>query len=293
MTKEEEIIMATHNQVRLVGYLLKDPKIINEGQEGAEQILFQLRTVRRKIEGNREDPYADVIVYYDDTSRGSLMNKLKDLHKFDIVDIKGVFNILPVHKKSKCSICGHINVKYQATSTVVYPINLTRIGSYLGYYDEKGESPDSILMKNYKEISNQCIIFGTVVSSPELINDRSGNTCCRYELGVNRKYYIRTQDDKHADYPWVYSYGKQADRDSKYLTRQSEIFIDAFIHNERIMTKHTCENCNSVYSYPDIGTQFTPYSVEYVSNYKTDADLEREAENARRRRIHGELEDEE
>ena len=33
--------MATHNQVREIGYLLSDPKVLNEGKIGEEKIILQ------------------------------------------------------------------------------------------------------------------------------------------------------------------------------------------------------------------------------------------------------------
>lgn len=278
--------MATHNQVRVIGYLLKDPKIINEGVEGMEKILFQMRTTRRDIEGYNEDKFADLIVFYDGTE---LMNKMKNFKKFDIVDIKGVFNILPVNKKSVCTVCGSENIKYNGSSTFVYPIYVTRHGSYIDYFNEKGESPDALLEKNYKEVSNQCLIIGTVVTEPELMTYKK-KSCCRYGLGVDRKYYIGTQDDITADYPWVYSYGAQAELDHEKLVKEkSLILVDGFIHNKQIKVKCTCENCGSNYTHNDVGTQFTPYSVEYLSDYITDEELAMAEEDAKRRKIHEDL----
>ena len=92
--------MATHNQVRAIGYLLADPKIVNEGIEGEEKIIIKIRTVRRAIEGYTGQQYADLIVYYAGTD---IMNKLKAFKQFDIIDIKGVFNILPTRKKISMS----------------------------------------------------------------------------------------------------------------------------------------------------------------------------------------------
>ena len=275
--------MATHNQVRLIGYILNDPKIINAGQEGIEKILFQMRTTRRKIEGYHEDQYADVIILYDGTE---IIDKLKSYKKYDIIDIKGVINILPVNKKLKCSICGGITTKY-TVSTFVYPISSTRLGSYLDYFNVVGESPDALLYKNYRENSNQALIIGKVVTDPEIVpNGKNSTTCCRYGLGVDRKYYIATQDDKTADYPWVYSYGEQAETDKiKLMKFKTEVLIDGFIHNKKIKSRMTCDNCGCNFVYQNLITQITPYSVEYLRDYKTDEDIAREEENKRRERL--------
>lgn len=52
--------MATHNQVRLIGYLTSDPKIINEGKPGEEKILMNLKTTRRDADGYSGDRYCEV-----------------------------------------------------------------------------------------------------------------------------------------------------------------------------------------------------------------------------------------
>ena len=275
--------MATHNQVRLIGYIINDPKILNEGKEGMEKVVFQMRTTRRKIEGYHEDQYADVIVLYDCPE---MIDKFKDFKKYDIIDIKGVVNILPVTKKLTCTICGNETVKY-SVSTFIYPISATRLGSYYDYFTYIGESPDALLFKNYRENSNQVLLMGTVVTDPEMVPlGKNSVACCRYGFGVDRKYYIKTQDDKKSDYPWIYSYGDQAELDYLKLVKfESEIMIDGFIHNKRIKSRVTCEHCNCDFVYNNLVTQITPYSVEFMSGYKTDEDLAREAENRRREKI--------
>lgn len=274
--------MATHNQVREVGYLLKDPRVMNEGVEGSEKILFQIRTVRRYTEGYYGKQFEDVVIYYDGTE---FMDKLKKLKKFDVIDVKGVFNVLTVNKKSICPFCGAQNVKYRGSSTFIYPIWFQKLNSLLTVYDHNQDLPEELLQKHYMEISNQALIIGTVVSDPELIGTAQ-RPCCRYRLGVDRKYYIKTQDELTADYPWVYSYGQQAEWDHRHLVQGSVILVDGFIHNRQIDANIKCEHCCSDYTYPDITTEFIPYSLEYLSGHKTDEDIALEEELARREAMH-------
>ncbi len=264
--------MATHNQVRLIGYLTSDPKIINEGKPGEEKILMNLKTTRRDSDGYSGDRYCEVIVYY---SGENLMSKFKTYRHFDILDIKGVFMVLPTKRNSICPVCGALNYKDNAVSTFVYPQSVTRLGSYTEFYDEKMETPDSLLIKNYQENSNQALIVGTLVTEPQFIATTSGNLC-RYGLGVDRKYYVKEQAEQHADYPWVYSYGEQAEWDAKYLMKKSVILMDGFIHNEWYTAKLVCSACKSEYTKEAVGTQFTPYSIEYLSGYRTDEDILKE-----------------
>lgn len=268
--------MATHNQVRLIGYLTKKPIVLNENKPGEEKILMNIKTARREADGYRGEYYCDVIVYY---SGDELMPKFKTYDQFDIVDIKGVFMVLPTMRKSICPACGAINYKENAVSTFVYPQSVTRLGSYTEFYDNKLETPDSLLMKNYQENSNQCLIIGTVITDPQFI---AGDVdLCRYGLGVDRKYYVKEQSEQHSDYPWVYSYGEQAEWDAKYLRKKSVILMDGFIHNEWYKADKACKACNHKYTVDEVGTQFTPYSIEYLSGYMTDETLQKEAELAK------------
>lgn len=266
--------MATHNQVREVGYLLKDPKIMNEGIEGSEKILFQIRTARRDTEGYLGKRFEDVIIYYDGTE---LMDKLKKLKAYDLIDVKGVFNVLTVNKKSLCPHCGAQNIKYRGSSTFIYPIFVTKLNSLMVSFDQNAELPEQILEERFKEVSNQALIIGTVVSDPELIGTAK-IPCCRYRLGVDRKYYIKTQDELTADYPWVYSYGQQAEWDIRHLIKNSVVLVDGFIHNRQVNANMTCETCGGEYTYPDVTTEFIPYSLEYLSGHKTDEDIALEEE---------------
>ena len=66
--------MATHNSVRLVGYLLENPTIANEGQKGAEKVFIKLRTIRRDADDVDPQRFEDIYVFYDGTE---LIEKVK------------------------------------------------------------------------------------------------------------------------------------------------------------------------------------------------------------------------
>lgn len=267
--------MATHNQVRVVGFLLDDPKVVGNPERG-EQCFFQIRTVHRDNVDNYNGPqYQDVIVWYDGnaaTSVDNLMDTMKKLVKFDVVDIKGVFNIMSITKKSTCPDCGHVMRRPNSTQSVVYPISLIKLNSMWTYFEHSEDLPERVLSAHYKEVSNQILIIGTVVSKPELIT--VGKTpCCRYRLGVDRKYYIKSQSELHSDYPWVYSYGQQAEWDSIHLREKALILVDGFIQRRNIKMKLTCEECGKDYPHNDIMTEFVPYSIEYLAGHLTDEDI--------------------
>lgn len=274
--------MATHNSATMVGYLLKDPVVLNNGDGGNEKVLFHIRTARRDTEGYVGPRVEDVTIYYDGDT---LINKVKHLKAFDVVYIKGVFNILTMDKRSSCAWCGGENVKYRGSATFIYPIFIMKMGNLAPNYDIDSGSPEELIVNKYMEISNTVTIMGTVVSDSELIG-RPNHPCCRYRLGVDRKYYIKTQDDLTADYPWVYSYGQQAEWDARHLVRGAVIQVDGFMHVRKVMANIQCEHCGEEYTYPDITTEFIPYSLEYLSGHKTDEDIAKEEEEAKYAALH-------
>lgn len=275
--------MATHNSVRLVGYLLEDPAIANEGVKGEEKVFLKLRTIRRDAEDVDPQQYEDVYVFYDGTE---MIERMKKLVRFDIVDIKGVFNIVATNKPSRCPNCGAINYRMNGTYSFVYPQWMKKLDNILNSFEYDSDLPDSILFHQFKEVSNYLTLIGTVVSKPELLQkDTKSYPVCRYRVGVDRKYYIKTQPDITADYPWIYSRGQQALDDARHLDLDSVILVDGYIHTRNVTVPTKCEACGSDYTYPDVVTDFIPYAIEYLNKYKTDEDIAREEELALREAI--------
>ena len=224
--------MAVHNQVRVVGYVKGKVTVLGEETPGGERVIFSLRTMPREIDIYHEEKYQDIMVFYDGKN-DSMMAKMKNLHQYDIVDIKGVFNVLTLNKHSVCPCCGSENVKYRASTTFVYPIHMMKLNALYTAYEHDEALPEQLLAKHYREISNQAIICGTVVNEPEL-KPYGKSICCKYELGINRKYYISTQSDVTADYIWVYTFGDQAEDDARHLIPGATILIDGFMRNRKV-----------------------------------------------------------
>lgn len=261
--------MAAHNQTISVGYLLNDPLITNEGVEGEEKILFQLRTTHRNPEGYIKKQFEDVIVLCDDIK---LMPQMKKLKKNDLIEIKGVFTVLRSNKASNCPCCGHKNIKENGTATFIYPISIIKLNALSTAYEWDTSLPEQILAKHYEEWSNNILIVGKIVTEPEM-GGTDKHPWCRYMLEVDRKYFIGTQSDIRTDYPWVYTYGQKSSDDYLYLRKGSIVLVNGFISNTAVQATMKCEKCNSEYEYPDVRTSFITYSVEYLSNFYSPDDI--------------------
>lgn len=271
--------MAIHNHVRLVGYIKDPPIILNLGDEGAEKILLKLKTVHRDLDGYFGKKFQEIMVFYDSTE---MIEKFKKLKQYDLIDIKGVLNILTVNKKTQCK-CGAYNIKYGSSAAYVYPISMHKLNAVKEAYEHDKDLPERILEKHFKEISNESFIVGTVVNEPKLYG-QNNRVYCKYQIGIDRKYYIKTQGELTSDYPWVYSFGKQALMDIDHLKVGSVILADGFIQSRSIMAKMDdppCQACGKTYTYPSTLTEIVPYSVEYLRNYITDEEI---AENAEKKK---------
>ena len=226
--------MAAHNQIRALGYLLSDPIILEA--DDVKRVYLEIRVKNRELDGYPNSEFQDLLVFYDganrERGRDNLMDKIKGLKEFDLVDIKGVINVLSVNKTSSCPYCGEENTKFFATSCFIYPISIIKLNGLQVDYERDEKIPEQILRDHYLEISNNVDILGTVVNEPEIVKGKF--PCCRYMLAVDRKYYIRTQDSIYTDYPWVYSYGKQCQMDFDYLQPGSLILVSGFLRNRNV-----------------------------------------------------------
>lgn len=263
--------VATHNYVRIIGYILKAVNVINEGQEGEEKILFSVCATNRPIEGYRMSPFQEILVFYD--TPGEQFEKMRKLKQFDLIDLTGVYNVVPVNKESTCPYCGCPNIRMNGVQCFVYPISLTKRDSLEIVAGINEEKPDEIIRKYHAENSNRVFLMGNVVSVPEWAGKQK-TACCRYKLAVERKYYILTQDDRDIDYPFIYSYGKQAENDMRYLKHGALVLVDGFIRNRKAVSTMRCIACGQEYTYPGIATEIVPYSVEYLRGYYSKEEAE-------------------
>lgn len=251
--------MATHNGIRLVGFLINDPCAANESEEN-EKIYFTIRVVNREVGGYHFEHFQDIIIFYDGLE---FRNQIRTLKAYDLVDISGAVNVLTTDKRSVCPRCGESNTRLQGTYCFVYPTFIRKIDHLTTTLNYNEKLPEQMLEKYYKEVSNRCTILGTVVTEPEIAGI-SKVPNCRYRIAVDRKYYIITQDDLTVDYPYIYSFGKQAKNDMMYLRVGSLVMVDGFMRNRRVKSDMICENCGEKYTYDNIVTEIIPFGVEYL-----------------------------
>lgn len=268
--------MATHNQAMLVGYLEKDPIVYPNGQG----VVLRLRVMHRDDTVYSGGIYQSLLVHY--SEHNALMDKMAHLKELDVVFIKGVLKISPCEKFKRCKKCGHTQEYYRGTQGFIHPIHLVKINSMRGLLedeDSKRKTAEDIMSNLYQEISNQIIVMGNVVDTP--VRDDMGKVkCLKYQLGIDRKYFIRSQELITSDFPWVYSYQDLAVEDQERLKKGTLVMVDGFIRQRQFATPCTCEKCGNTYKHIDTITEIIPYATEYLTNYITDEDIEKQEQFA-------------
>lgn len=267
--------MAIHNQIRVKGFFTEpNARIYYEGTPD-EKIIRILRTTHREAEGFDGQEYQDVPIFYDG-SDARMRSFLKNCDKYDMVDVKGVINIMATNKVSYCPECGQKNVKINGTSYYVYPIFMEKTNSLRGSIEDGNVELPNIMLERVKEVSNDAMLIGTVDNDPELLElprKQDKTICCRFRLWIERKYFIKSQNTIKNDYPWVYVYGKLASDAYKHLIKGSVVAVFGFFRNRRSFGTMECGNCGEVYRYKDNTVEIVAYSVEYLSKFITDEEL--------------------
>lgn len=259
--------MAKENYISLKGQLKKDPKFICDPETGdIRQALFQLVVMRRDITNRSNDfsPKMDRPIII--TSDPDMIKAIQELELYDIVEIKGTFKTRHVIKHKQCPHCGKINV-VESSVQCVNPIFIGRCIS-LNTGVEGVE-----YMRKCAEISNIAKVIGRVCVKDIITGETErGNKYAKYQIAINRKLFDNTAVDEedHADYPVVYSYDDTADSDEAMLCEGALIYLDGYIHTMEFEQNILCCECNQVFTVKTQRMNLTPYSNEYLRDYKED-----------------------
>ena len=238
--------MAKENFVLLVGELIEVPKVNREQTIGK----FKLKTLRRN------DKYDTPVVR---VSTESTIKKLPTFSVGDFIMVKGIVSTRDIIKRAECPKCKEIN-KVRGTTTEVLAIDIVDIGP-------------NFKLEDLKEFSNIVRMLGTLCREPSLTTTSSQSTVslCKYQIAANRKLNVASEPDTYTDYPWVNSFGRQAEQDALHIETGSQIYIDGGLQTRVLRRECHCENCGCDYKTEgDIIIEIVPHSVEYLNNCKFD-----------------------
>lgn len=122
-------------------------------------------------------------------------------------------------------------------------------------------------LRQMSEISNRIYLIGNVCAEPVYNPIDNGGRVCTYQIGVNRKLYIKEDDpDSKADYPWIKSLGDQADKDAQAIHKGSLLWIDGSIQaRDGYEIEKTCEFCGETCHVKGSTMEVVPHYVEYLA----------------------------
>lgn len=198
-----------------------------------------------------------------------MVNKIVTWNELDIVRVVGFIATLETDKKVACPECGHINRRIEAVSTArsggnlvyVYPIYAEKIASYT----EQGQAFSNLIER--AEISNRVFLLGNLTRDPER-HELVGKVYTRFQLAINRKYCAKGLSDirERTDYPWIYSYGDNAEKDFIALRTGASVYIDGAIQTRRYKERYTCVECAHNFEVQGRTLEIVAYATEYLSD---------------------------
>lgn len=269
--------MARQNTVFLYARVSKVPKIDRNSETGEYNYgMMYVDVVRgpRDVGDDVNYPKHDHPLII--SREKELLDKMAVLKENSIVYIKGVLSTKKMTKRSFCPNCtdedGNARENLVEGNLVfVTPIYIEHVKDYL----EKSEAVEDIV-KN-REISNQLYVIGDLLKDPKLVTTKKGLRFTQYPIAINRKYTIRTDDPSiKTDWPVVKSYGENALEDKMRLMYQSTVMIDGCLQARRVHRKKKCDFCGEEYTWDDNLMEIVPYAMEYLGEYKSDDDIEKE-----------------
>lgn len=262
--------MAKENFVFLSGQVLFSPKIyVGKSGEPIKATLL-LKTIRRhylrtNLRSVSNGTMFDIIPIA--TFNAEIIKTCMDIHQHDMIELRGVYTTKENTKKHYCKKCGEL-IENAGVNTFVTPIYLRISDRVRCDTVPDGFDPDMgvEMLKRRAEISNTVKLIGTLCRNPEKIMNVK-QASAQYQVASNRRFRIREDDpEARTDYPWIKTYGPQAEADFEALHVGSVIYVDGCFQSRQITRRIVCKSCGCDNSIEDMAYEIVPYSVEYLSN---------------------------
>lgn len=238
--------MARENTITLVGEVSKNPTVAVFKDIGTYKLAFNMQCLRRN---DRVDEPRILVHGLDEETAQHLFQTIR---KGAYVLVRGGVATSMKPKSIRCPRCGAeevVNTLFTDVNAYAPPVLLN------GKYD----------METLREVANSIHLIGAVCTEVQNRCSTNGTSMTQYQIAVNRKFHVKEQAEK-TDYPWVKSFGQQADEDAKHLHVGSQIYINGAFQTREVTRSITCSECGEQLSYQEIVGEIVPYDVEYLAN---------------------------
>ena len=256
--------MAKENLVILHGQIIKPVQVYSTTNGDLFKGQFAMQVIRRPRTSSGEfttNIKFDCPVVM--TRNEDLIKQMAQFKQGDMVDVRGVLSTREVIRSAICPHCNKEN-KWPGNAVYITPIYMCR------REQEISNEEAMKLLKERSEISNLCMLIGTLCRDVSYYKDEKKRSYAEYQLAVNRKYrIIEDPETTKTDYPWIKVFGKQALKDTECLSTNSTVYISGAIQTREIDKTNVCEFCGGKYKLEDEkATEIVPYSTEYLANCK-------------------------
>lgn len=261
--------MARHNDVRLYGYVGDPVEAVKSNLTG-EYVRGTFHLVT--LQGSRFDGKFAKSAYGVSQDFPMIISldkdmiaKISKLHRYDVVEIRGVAIARTLPKITYCPFCGEEN-RVDGNIYFVSPIFLEKRNT-----EELTEKQAMQEVIKNREISNTATVLGNVCSEVEYHHKDNIETTT-YQIAVDRKLFIRSDDPNiKSDFLKVRSFGQSAKMDKLCLIKNTScVLIDGFLHTRAFRRKLTCSVCGKEYEKNFVTTEIVPYATEYINSAFTD-----------------------
>jgi single-strand DNA-binding protein len=244
--------MARENTITLVGEVSSPITVALNKVHSTYRVSFNVKTLRRN--GRTDFPRVNVFGLTEEQAR-KIFNEFKI---GEYVMVRGMISTKMAKKVIKCEGCGK---EYESDALVTEVIAYSMPAHLNGEYEAN----------ELKEFANNLHMIGAVCSEVQSRISQSGVSMTQYQVAVNRKYHVKEKEDK-TDFPWVKTFGRQAEEDEKDLKVSSQIYINGAIQTREVSKTIVCDECESVIKYVENLGEIVPQDVEYLNNCVFDED---------------------
>ncbi len=263
--------MARLNSVHFRGIVSSLPERIQlQGKLAGKTFVHFTVTVTRGIgevlngQKTLELDEPDILIY-----EHSATNVIKNLQPGDTVYLRGVITTAERRDYEViCTECGH-------TETVSHPfVYVTPVHiEKTGHLDTDEEKQDFLMGVRFA--SNEVELMGRLTRDPSRVMPKSMMVIAQYQIAINRSFRIDgAPPELKTDYPWVKSYRSDAEEDLMRLKLGSIVLINGYFQTRCYMKHCVCSECNVRFDYQKKVNEITPFSTEYLINYRSDEEIE-------------------
>lgn len=266
--------MARENRVSLWGKLQMDPLIsINNATGELQKASFFMVVMNQ----NRDDVfdgediiYAEPFVYTQDPS---IIEKMANWKKGDLVDVRGVVTTLDAKRGAQCVYCGRQVIR-DGEVTLITPTFVEKRYSAEDLTDAEAEN----IMKEHREVSNIVNLTGYLCADVvtdkkakiygDIVSRMAYKGLTKYQLAINRSLFISSDNPlTKTDYPHIICAGEEAEKAALCLHKGSLVSLEGMIVTRKFRRTHICPECGQKFDREEKVTEIMAYGVEYLRDF--------------------------